>query len=110
MLADTGSITVKGGEPCALGPLPRPKTISYDPSELKAMQQAMLDQHDHRYKRLPIEAIKIIRTLRLNYKRRRHIHTAQKRKKLRPTKANMEHLIRIKNIDPWYHKLNSRNM
>ena len=81
MPGDTDSITVKGGEPCALGPILRPKTISYDPSEPKATHQAMLDQHDHRYKRLPIEAIKIIRTLRLNCKRRRHLYTAQKRKK-----------------------------
>ena len=43
-----------------------PKTIGYDPTVLKEMRV----QHDHRYKVLPIEAIKIIRKLGLNRKRR----------------------------------------
>ena len=60
----------------------RPKTIGYDPFELKAIQLTVLNQHDHRYKVLPIEAIKTIRMLRLNHKRRRHLYTAQKRTKL----------------------------
>ena len=86
MLVNT-AITVK---PCAL-PL-TPKTIRYDPTELKHM----VNQHDHRYKVLPIEAIKTIRMLRLNCKRRRHLYTSQKRRKHRPTKANVELLINVK--------------
>ena len=73
-------------EPCAL----TPKTIRYDLLELRHM----VNQHDHRYKVLPIEAIKTIRMLRLNRKRRWHLYTAQKkRKNHRPTKANIEPLI-----------------
>ena len=57
-------------EPVAL----TPKSIRYDPTELKQI----VNQHDHRYKVLPIEAIKTIRNLRLNRKRRRHLYTSTK--------------------------------
>ena len=92
--------TVKKDEPCALTLATKhrlkSKTIGYDPVELKEMHLTVLNQHDHRNKVLPIDAIKTIRTLRLNHKRRRHLYTAQKRKKLGPTKANTELLINIK--------------
>ena len=71
MPASRDSIIVKAGEPCAL----TPKTIHYDPQKLKDIQQCMLDQHDYRYKTLPIQAIKVIRSLKLNHKRRRHLYT-----------------------------------
>ena len=54
------------------------KTIHYDLSELKRIQTALLEQHNYRYKKHPIDTIKIIRNLRLNCKRRRHLYTAQK--------------------------------
>ena len=75
-------------EPIAL----TPKTISYDPTELKQI----VNQHDHRYKVLPIEAIKTIRKLRLNHKRRRHLYTLQKRIQHKQHKSNTEFLINVK--------------
>ena len=53
-------------------------------------------QHDQRYKTLPIEAIKIIRKLGLNRKRRRHLYTSQKRKQHRQTGSNSQYLINVK--------------
>ena len=53
--------------------------IIYDQSKLKAIINNYHSNKDYRYKRLPIEAIKTIRTLRLNRKRRRHRYTCQKR-------------------------------
>ena len=74
----------------------RTKTIHYDPSELKRIQTMLLEQHDYRYKKkLPIDTIKIIRNLRLNPKRRRHLYTAQKRLKNRPTKLDISNLITL---------------
>ena len=67
MLANT--TIIDGDEPCALTSTKhrlRPKTIGYDPLELREM----VNQHDHRYKVLPIEAIKTIRMLRLNHEGR----------------------------------------
>ena len=55
------AITVDPGAPTLT-----PKIIRYDPTVLKQIR----NQHDHRYKVLPIEAIKAIRKLRLNRKRR----------------------------------------
>ena len=92
MLTSRDSIIVKASKPCAL----TPKTIHYDPQVLKGIQQCMLDQHDYRYKTLPIQAIKVIRSLKLNCKRRRHLYTSQKRQQLRPTKSHKENLIMIK--------------
>ena len=63
------------------------KTICYDPTELRRIQTQLLDQHDYRYKKLQIDAIKVIRNLRLNCKRRRHPYTAQKRLRIKPTKT-----------------------
>ena len=55
---------------------------------------------------LPIEAIKIIRKLGLNRKRRRHLYTVQKRKlnknKHRQSKSNAEFLINVKRTSPYY--------
>ena len=69
-----------------------PKTIGYDPTVLKEMRV----QHDHRYKVLPIEAIKIIRKLGLNHKRRWHLYTSQKRRQHKQSKSNTEFLINVK--------------
>ena len=52
------------------------KTIRYAPGELKCIVQGYHDQRDYRYKILPINAIKLVRGLRLNCKRRRHRYTA----------------------------------
>ena len=51
----------------------------YDQTKLKEIVNNYHLNKDYRYKRLPIEAIKTIRTLRLNRKRRRHRYTCQKR-------------------------------
>ena len=45
---------------------------------------------------MPIEAIKTIRKLRLNRKRRRHPYTSQKRTQHKQTKSNAEFLINVK--------------
>ena len=54
--------------------------IIYDQTKLKEIVNNYNSNKDYRYKRLPIEAIKTIRTLRLNRKRRRHCYTCQKRR------------------------------
>ena len=59
--------------------------IIYDQTKLKEIVNNYHSNKDFRYKRLPIDAIKTIRTLRLNRKRRRHQYTCQKR---RDAKAN----------------------
>ena len=45
-----------------------PKTIAYEPSVLKNLNTA--NQHDYRLKILPFGAIKTIRKLRINHKRK----------------------------------------
>ena len=47
-------------------------------------------------KTLPIQAIKVIRSLKLNHKKRRHLYTNHKRQRLRPTKSHKDNLITIK--------------
>ena len=74
------------------------KTIRYDPTELKQI----VNQNDHRYKVLPIEAIKTIRKLRLNRKRRRHLYTSQKRIQHKQLKSNTEFLINVKRTAPYF--------
>ena len=54
--------------------------IIYDQTKLKEIINNYHSTKDYRYKKLPIEAIKTIRTLRLNRKRRRHRYTCQKRR------------------------------
>ena len=58
------------------------KTIRYAPTELRRIHTQL--QHDQRLK---------IRNLRLNHKRRRHLYTAQKRLKVKPSKADHSNLI-----------------
>ena len=82
MLANNGELSVLNT-----------KTICYDPTELRKIHSNLMDQHDYRYKIIPIEAIKIIRSLRLNRKRRRHQYTAQKRLRKKPTKTDRSNLI-----------------
>ena len=54
--------------------------ITYNPAEAKKHCELIPTQtRDFRYNKLPIDAIKIIKSLRLNCKRRRHRYTAQKR-------------------------------
>ena len=53
--------------------------ITYIPTKLKDILISYQHRRDFRYKKLPIDAIKTIRSLRLNRKRRRHKYTAQKR-------------------------------
>ena len=83
-------------DPYVPTPALTPKTIGewkqYDPTVLRKMRV----QHDHRYKTLPIEAIKIIRKLGLNRKRRRHLYTSQKRIQNRQTRSNPQYLINVK--------------
>ena len=74
-----------------------PKTIRYTPTELRCILHDYEDLHDHHYKIMPINAIKSVRNLGLNCKRRRHKYTAQKRREAKcemgPRSSN---LIRIK--------------
>ena len=58
--------------------LSAPKHV-YDQAKLIKILNKYHTNWDFRYKRLPIEAIKTIRSLRLNRKRRRHKYTCQKR-------------------------------
>ena len=51
----------------------------YKPIELRNILDYYQGNKDFRFKKLPIEAIKEIRKLKLNCKRRRHRYTAQKR-------------------------------
>ena len=52
---------------------------AYNPTEIEDILNTYQLKWDFRYKKLPIDAIKTIRNLRLNCKRRRHKYTAQKR-------------------------------
>ena len=58
--------------------LSAPKHV-YDQRKLIEILNKYHTNRDFRYKKLPIEAIKTIRSLRLNRKRRRHKYTCQKR-------------------------------
>ena len=51
----------------------------YDQTKLREILNNYHFNRDFRYKKLPIDAIKTIRNLRLNHKRRRHRYTSQKR-------------------------------
>ena len=51
----------------------------YKPTKLRNILDNYNCNWDFRHKKLPIDAIKTIRNLRLNFKRRRHRYTAQKR-------------------------------
>ena len=74
-----------------------PKTIRYNPTELRHILHDCEDLHDHCYKIMPINAIKSVRNLELNHKRRRHKYTAQKRREAkRETVPRSSNLIRIK--------------
>ena len=59
-----------------------PKTIRYTPTELRCILHDCQVKHDHCYKVMDINAIKTVRNLSLNCKRRRHKYTAQKRRRL----------------------------
>ena len=93
MLASTTHAIVKVGEPSAL----TSKTIRYSTTELRHILHDYEDRHDYRYKVMKINAIKSVRKLGLNHKKRRHKYTAQKR---RDAKTNVgptpNNLIRIK--------------
>ena len=70
-------VMVMAHHPTAL----RTKTIRYIPTELKDILYSYQYQQDYRYKRLLINAIKTIRNLKLNSKRRRHlVHSLEKAK------------------------------
>ena len=74
--------------------------IIYDQTKLREIINTYHSNKDFRYKRLPIEAIKTIRTLRLNRKRRRHQYTCQKRRdaksKINHAGSRPENLTKIK--------------
>ena len=72
--------------------------IIYDQTKLREIVNNYHSNKDFRYKRLPIEAIKTIRTLRLNRKRRRHQYTCQKRRdaKINHAGSRPENLTKIK--------------
>ena len=93
MPESTTSPIVKVCEPSAL----TPKTKRYTPAELRHILHDYEDLHDHRYKIMPINAIKADRNLKLNHKRRRHKYTAQKRREAkRDTGRRTGNLIKIK--------------
>ena len=76
--------------------------IIYDQTKLKEIVNNYHSNKDYRYKRLPIEAIKTIRTLRLNRKRRRHHYTCQKRQDAKAKHADgfhPENLTKIQRKD-----------
>ena len=75
--------------------------IIYDQAKLKEIVNNYHSNKDFRYKRLPIEAIKTIRTLRLNRKRRRHRYTCQKRRDAKANHAGSrpENLTKIQRKD-----------
>ena len=50
----------------------------YEPTKLRNILENYQQNRDFRYKKLPIDAIKTIRNLKLNHKRRQHRYTAQK--------------------------------
>ena len=63
-------------EPSAL----TPKTMRYTPAELRHILYDYEDLHDHQYKIMPINAIKVVRNLKLNRKRRRsQVHSSEKK-------------------------------
>ena len=66
----------------------------YDQTKLKEIINNYHLNKDYRYKKLPIEAIKTIRSLRLNRKRRRHRYTCQKRQDAK----HAEHGCRPENL------------
>ena len=74
----------------------------YDQTKLKEIVNNYHLNKDYRYKRLPIEAIKTIRSLRLNCKRRRHRYTCQKRQDAKCVQhahgSRPENLTKIKRI------------
>ena len=74
--------------------------IIYDQAKLKEIVNNYHLNKDYRYKRLPIEAIKKIRTLRLNHKRRRHRYTCQKRREPKHVDGSrLENLTKIPRKD-----------
>ena len=95
MLESSTTAIIKDGELSAL----TPKTIRYSMVEFKGMLHAYQEQHDHRYKIMPIDVIKSIRTLGLNRKRR-HQYTSQKRKAnpLHGKGCRPENLIKVKKV------------
>ena len=70
-----------------------PKTIAYEPSVLKNLNTA--NQHDYRLKILPFGAIKTIRKLRINHKRKSK-HKGRTRTRMKQHGFNHKNLTKVK--------------